>query len=208
MPSDQSQSIRYVALGDSYTIGQSVSKGESFPDQLVSRLQKDGIEIELVANPSRTGWTTKQLIDNELLYVESERANFVTLLVGVNDWVQGVSADSFARNLSFILDRLIEKVGPNRVVVITIPDFSVMPAAAYLQDGRDISKGIAEFNAIISAEALRRNLTVVDIFSLSKEAKNTSDFISVDGLHPSAIQYRAWVELLYPVALALFKQNN
>lgn len=208
MSSDQSQSIRYVALGDSYTIGQSVSKGESFPDQLVGRLQKDGIEIELVANPSRTGWTTKQLIDNELPYVESERANFVTLLVGVNDWVQGVSAHSFAQNLSFILDRLIEKVGPNRVVVITIPDFSVMPAAAYLQDGRDMSKGIAEFNAIISAEALRRNLTVVDIFSLSKEAKNRSDFISVDGLHPSAIQYRAWVDLLYPVVLTLFKQNN
>jgi lysophospholipase L1-like esterase len=207
MSSDHKKPIRYVALGDSYTIGQSVAKGQAWPDQLVDRLNKEGVSIELVANPSRTGWTTKQLIDNELSYVASEQADFVSLLIGVNDWVQGVSAEKFTENFSFILDELQTQVGAPRVLVVTIPDFSVVPAAQYLTDGRDISKGLVQFNAIIKREAQSRGMAVVDIFNISQEAKEKPEFISVDGLHPSGVQYTEWVKRIYPSALNIVRND-
>src|SRR5690348_2901825 len=87
--------IRYVALGDSYTIGEGASPNESWPAVLTRHLKEQGIDIELVANPSATGWTTKQLIDRELPIFKDKEPNFGTLLIGVNDWVQGIDEKTF-----------------------------------------------------------------------------------------------------------------
>jgi acyl-CoA thioesterase-1 len=154
---NQPEPIRYVALGDSYTIGQGINTEDSWPNVLTKDINQKGLNIELVANPSRTGWTTQNLIDSELPIFIKSKPTFATLLIGVNDWVQGVSKEKFRDNFIFILNE-VEKELPNKTnfVVVTIPDFSVTPTGKLYNNGRDISKGISEFNQIIKEEAQKK----------------------------------------------------
>ena len=201
---DDRQIIRYVALGDSYTICEGASWEESWPVILTERLSDAGIPIQLVANPSRTGWTTQDLIDKELPIFDVSSPAFATLLIGVNDWVQGVSAETFHKNLNFIIDHVQKKL-KDKLVLITIPDFSATPEGPKYSKGRDISKGLTEFNAIIQTEAQKRNLKCVDIFPVSQEMTGKPDLVSPDNLHPSAKEYAIWENLIYPVVLTALK---
>ncbi len=201
-----SEVIRYIALGDSYTIGEGVNPEEAWPNILTQHLKKDGINIELVANPSRTGWTTKQVINYELPIFESSKPSFATLLIGVNDRVQGVDKETFRNNLSFIIDK-VQQILPKKdnVVLVTIPDFSVTPAGERFSNGRDVSAGLKEFNDIIKVEAEKRKLEVVDIFPVSKEMKNNPELVAKDKLHPSAKEYAIWETLIYPTVYQKLK---
>ena len=201
---DDNKIIRYVALGDSYTICEGATWDESWPVILTEKLSNAGINIQLVANPSRTGWTTQDLIDKELPIFDASSPTFSTLLIGVNDWVQGVSAESFHKNLNFIIDHVEKKVG-HTLVLITIPDFSVTPEGPKYSKGRDIAKGLQEFNQIIKEEAKKRDLKCVDIFPVSLEMKGKAELVAADGLHPSAKEYALWEKLIYPQVLALLK---
>ncbi len=196
--------VHYVALGDSYTIGEGATIETSWPSVLVKHLQQEGIKIKLIANPSVTGWTTEQVIDNELPIYEVSEPTFATLQIGVNDWVQGVSIETFHEHLVTILDRM-QAVLPvkNHLILITIPDFSVTPTGAGYSGGRDIAKGIAVFNTVITNEGIKRGLPVVDIFPLSQSMKHDPTLIAPDGLHPSAREYALWEKVIYPV---VFKQ--
>lgn len=198
--------IRYVALGDSYTIGEGAQREEAWPVLLTKHLKEKGIDIELVANPSVTGWTTQNLIDSELPVFNSSNPTFATLLIGVNDWVQQVDKEKFHSNLNYIIDKVLEKL-PNKknLVLITIPDFSATPNGAKYGHGRNITEGIKEFNSIISAEAKKRGLKLVDIFPTTQQMKNKPDHVAADGLHPSAKEYALWESLIYPI---VFKELN
>lgn len=199
MTNSDSTTIRYVALGDSYTICEGASESESWPVNLVKHLSAKNIPVQLIANPSRTGWTTQDLIDRELPVFDQSNADVVTLLIGVNDWVQHVEKETFRKNLIFILDHVQAKLKKKEnVLLITIPDFGVTPTGKIYSGGRDISKGIAEFNEVIKAEAAKRNLPVVDIFDLSKNMGNDPTLIAPDGLHPSAKEYAEWEKLILP----------
>jgi lysophospholipase L1-like esterase len=199
MNTSDSTSIRYVALGDSYTICEGATENESWPVNLTKDLAAKNIPVDLIANPSRTGWTTQNLIDRELSVFDNSNADAVTLLIGVNDWVQDVDAETFRKNLNFILDHVQSKLKKKEnILLITIPDFGVTPTGKIFSGGRDISKGIAEFNDIIKAEAVKRNLPVVDIFELSKQMGKDSTLIAQDGLHPSAKEYAEWEKLILP----------
>ncbi|MBI4945044.1 MAG: hypothetical protein HY840_01435 [Bacteroidetes bacterium] len=197
--------IRYVALGDSYTICEGASWEKSWPVILTERLSNAGIPIRLIANPSRTGWATQHLIDNELPVFDASSPTFATLLVGVNDWVQGVSEETFCSNLNIILDQVQNKVG-NKLVLITIPDFSVTPDGPKYSKGRNIAEGLTAFNKIIMSEAEKRNLKCVDIFPISQQMKDNPSLVSKDNLHPSAKEYALWEKLIYPVVYELLKQ--
>ena len=156
--------IKYVALGDSYTICEGATKEESWPVILTNHLNDKGLKVELVANPSRTGWTTQNLIDRELAICEQSKPDFVTLLIGVNDWVQGVSIETFHKNLNTIIDTVEALLADkSKLVLITIPDFGVTPTGAMYSGGRDISAGITKFNDIVKEEAKKRNLPRVRI---------------------------------------------
>lgn len=203
-PCMKNKNIRYVALGDSYTICEGASWEQSWPFILTNNLKKSGIDIELIANPSKTGWTTQNLIDNELPVFDSSDATFSTLLIGVNDWVQGVSKEAFHKNLSFIIDHVQKKVN-NKLILVTIPDFSVTPDGPKYSKGRNIAEGIQEFNQIIKEEAKKRKLSCVDIFPLSLNMLNNPDLISSDNLHPSAKEYALWEQFIYPVTYELLK---
>jgi lysophospholipase L1-like esterase len=192
--------IRYAAIGDSYTIGEAVTEEERWPNLLVDHLREAGVDIEIVANPSVTGWTTQDLIDKELPVYRDSDPHFATLLIGVNDWVQGFSKERFRENLAHIMDELLKELESNNdLVVVTIPDFGATPEGPKYSKGRDISAGLTEFNEIIADEAAKRQLSVVDVFELSQDMKNNPDLVASDGLHPSAKEYILWEELILPV---------
>lgn len=196
-PASAQSPIRYVALGDSYTIGTGGPPEKSWPAVITQRLQKKGVPIELVANLGREGWTTHDLIGYQLPVFCKIRPDIVSLLIGVNDWVQGVDAPVFEKHFHFILDKILEVVPDHKkVIIVTIPDFSVMPAASQYSGGRDISAGIRTFNQIIEKEAGLRGLKVVDIYPLSQTMGRDQSLFASDGLHPSAKGYALWADFI------------
>src|SRR5438132_2184318 len=199
--------IRYVAIGDSYSIGEGATPNESWPAVMTRHLNEKGLHVDLVANPSRTGWTTKDAIDRELPIFNESKPNFATLLIGVNDWVQGVDEATFRKHFTYLLDRMLE-VLPNkkRLLVVTIPDFGVTPTGPKYARGRNIFEGLTRFNQIVTEEARKRGLQVVDIFPLSKKMGSDRSLVAADGLHPSAKEYVEWEKIIFPAAVELLKQ--
>lgn len=191
--------VLYMPLGDSYTIGEGLADNERFPNQLVELLAREGTKINLGPNPSRTGWTTQDLIDQELPLFKRQRPQLATLLIGVNDWVQNVPTETFTENFRLILTEMIA-VLPNKrnLIVLTIPDFSATPAGKNYGNGRNISKGIASFNTVIIEECRKMGVTVVDIYPSTQEMKNKPTHIAEDGLHPSSKEYAVWAQLVLP----------
>jgi acyl-CoA thioesterase-1 len=201
--------IRYVAIGDSYSIGEGASPDESWPAVLTRHLREKGVRIDLIANPSRTGWTTQQAIDRELPIFNESKPNFATLQIGVNDWVQSVDAQTFRKRFNFLVDQMLGVLrDPKRLLVVTIPDFGVTPTGPRYARGRNISEGIASFNKIINEETARRGLHIVDVFELSKRMEKDKSLVAADGLHPSAKEYAEWEKLIFPVGLELLGRKN
>lgn len=194
--------LRYVALGDSYTIGTSVAEAERWPNQLVGRAPR----LELVANLGVNGFTSRDLIVVELPQLAALRPDFVTILIGVNDVVQGVPAATYRANVTLILDEVATLIGANRIVVVTTPDYTVTPAGADYGDPARQSAGIQANNAIITELARARDITVVDIFDISLLAKADRSLVAVDGLHPSGAQYTLWVERIVPSLASMLGQ--
>jgi lysophospholipase L1-like esterase len=191
--------IRYVALGDSYTVGTGAAPDESWPSVITSRLRTQGIPLELEGNLGRNGWSSQDLIDYELPQLRKLQPDFVTLLIGVNDWVQGVNAREFQRHMQYILAELLKIVpDPKHILVITIPDFSVTPAGSGFAFGRDVSQGIKEFNQAIITEAQRYGLRIFDLYPLSQAMGLDPSLIAPDGLHPSAKGYAQWADAIEP----------
>jgi len=207
MAQTNTEKIRYAVIGDSYSCGEGAKPTESWPALLTEHLKWLGVNIDLVANPSVTGWTTKDAIDKELPKYVNSNPNFATLLIGVNDWVQGVDETAFRNRLSYLLDSMLA-VLPNkkRLLVVTIPDFGVTPTGPKYARGRNIHEGITQFNKIVTEEARKRGLQVVDIFPLSKNMGHDKSLVAKDGLHPSARAYAEWENIIFPAALELLKQ--
>jgi acyl-CoA thioesterase-1 len=193
------RSLRYVALGDSYTIGTSVAESERWPNQLAARVP----QLELVANLGVNGFTSGDVIDRELSQLAALRPEVATLLIGVNDVVQGVPEASYRRNVGAILDELVRRVGADRVLVVTTPDYTVTPAGADYGDPARQSAAIRRNNAINAELAAARGITVVDIHDLSLGAATDRSLVADDGLHPSGAQYALWVDRIAPALGAL-----
>ena len=200
------KTIRYLPLGDSYTICTGASPKESWPHLLTNHLNETKFNCILLDNPARNGFTTQDLIDNELPLLKTLKPDFVTLLIGVNDWVRNVPVATFDRNLVYILDEIQKSIpDKSKIILITIPDFGVTPTGKNYSNGRNISNGIAEFNTIIKLEAKKRKLPVVDIFELTKKMGSDESLVARDGLHPSAKEYALWETLVLPEAVKLLK---
>ena len=209
MPENRDKNtIRYVALGDSYTICEGAKTEDSWPVLLTQHLNEKKIPVQLIANPSRTGWTTQDLIDNELEIFDASKADLATLCIGVNDYFQGIDSGTFHANLVFILDHVQKKLSDKtKLILITIPDYSVTPSGSKYAVGRDVPRGLTEFNNIILAEAKKRNLKTVDLFEISKGMKGDNTLVARDGLHPSAKEYALWEKLILPVAMEVLKKK-
>ena len=202
----KAEPLRYVAMGDSYTIGTGVEAKDNWPSRLAERLKASGIELVLTANLGRAGWTAKQALDREVPALKDLQPEFATLLIGVNDWIHNGSDRDFKRWLKKLMGGILEEVShPNRFLVVTIPDFSCSPRGSTWGYGKSAVNGITRFNTIIQQEAAARKLKVVDIFELSRQACLQPDMFAEDGLHPSPEQYMLWVNLIFPAALELLK---
>ena len=208
MAQPEVQRIRYAVVGDSYSCGEGASPKESWPALLTQHLKAQGLHVDLVSNPSVTGWTTKDAIDRELPKFVNSNPNFATLLIGVNDWVQGIDETTFRNRFSYLLDQMLA-VLPNKkhLLVVTIPDFGVTPTGPKYSRGRNIHEGIMQFNQIVTEEARKRGLSVVDIFPLSKKMGKDKSLVAKDGLHPSAKAYAEWEKIISPVVLELLKKQ-
>jgi len=203
-PSFAKLEIRFVPIGDSYTIGQGVDPKESWPAMFVEHLHGARVSIELIVNPSRTGWTTKDAIERELPIFEASHPTFSTILIGVNDWVQGVDAATFRQRLGVLMDRMIKVLGSSdKMLAISIPDFSVTPTGKRFGYPKKNFEGIQKFNTIIKEESAKRGIVVVDIFELSQEMGRDPTLVASDGLHPSAEEYRRWEGKIFTEAIKL-----
>ncbi len=192
-----SAEITYLPLGDSYTIGQSVDAADRWPNQLVVRLRAQGKILRIVANPAVTGYTTRDLIHTELPLVVKLKPSFVTLAIGVNDYVQGVDAATFSKNMDYILTSLQKQLPqPDNIVLLTIPDYGATPTGAEYGDPATSKAGIQNFNAILKQKAVQYRVPIADIFPTSEQVSTDSTLIASDGLHPSGKQYAAWTEIV------------
>jgi lysophospholipase L1-like esterase len=199
-PPRPAKTVRYVALGDSYTIGEGVDRAERWPERLAAHARRDGVRVEVVANPAVTGYTTKDVLAREIPALRAARADFATLQIGVNDWVRGASAGEFRANLAALLDEIPRHLTDRRAfAVVTIPDFASAPAGVLFTGGRNATAGIRGFNAIIAEESRRRGIPVADVFAISRRARTDPELVGRDGLHPSPEQYEAWEAAIYPV---------
>ena len=196
--------LRYVALGDSYTIGTATrSPEERWPDQLVARLAAERLTLDLVANLGVNGFTSRDVIDVELPKLNALRPEFATILVGVNDVVQGVPEAIYTRNAALILDELLAAVPADRIVAVATPDYTVTPQGTGYGDPAVQSAGIRRNNEILRTRAADRGIAFVDIHDLSLRAGDDRSLVADDGLHPSGAQYSLWVDRIAPVVAAL-----
>ena len=191
--------LRYVALGDSYTIGTSVEPLERFPDQLVVALGAEEPTLRLVANLGVNGYTSADLIREELPALEDLRPEFVTVLIGVNDVVQGVPPERYEANVVAILDAVLARLPVDRIVTVAIPDYTVTPAGSDYGDPRQQHDAIVASNAVMKRLSRERGIAFVDIFDISLRAADDRSLVAADGLHPSGAQYALWVDRLKPV---------
>jgi lysophospholipase L1-like esterase len=198
--------IRYVALGDSDTIGTAVSEVERWPNQLVIALGGAEGPLWLSANLAVNGFTTADVIGAELPRLDELRPEFVTLLIGVNDVVQGVPDGTYRTHLETILDDLLRRLRPSRFLAVTTPDYTVTPAGADYGDPAERRARIVRANQTLSATAGSRGIAVVDIFDLSQLSATDSSLVAADGLHPSGAQYRLWVDRILPVVGTLLSK--
>jgi lysophospholipase L1-like esterase len=197
--------IRYLALGDSYTIGESVAEHERWPNQLAGLLRTNDIstEVTLIA---RTGWTTDELWQGIQAREFNPPYDLVSLLIGVNNQYRGLDIDEYREEFIFLLNKAIEYAGGDakRVIVLSIPDWGVTPFAKS-RDSKKIATEINLFNSVNREESEKAGVYYVDITPDSRKAVTDSALIAADGLHPSGKMYAEWAELAYPEVLNILE---
>lgn len=200
--------IRFLALGDSYTIGESVPEPDRWPNQLAELLEENGLQAE-VTIIARTGWTVKELWEGIQANPPEGTYEMVSLLIGVNDQYRGYPSDGYREDFRFMLGRAVEYAGgdPKRVVVLSIPDWGFTPFAAD-RDAEPISQQIDEFNAVNLEETESAGAYYVDVTVISRMAMDDFEMIAADRLHPSGKMYAMWAEKTLPVALKILSSEK
>lgn len=195
--------LRYLALGDSYTIGEGVASADRWPELLAAELRKGGVAVGAPQIVARTGWTTEELQSAVDAAGLAGPYDLVTLLVGVNNQFRGGTAEAYREPFRKLLGDAIRFAGgkAQSVIVVSIPDWGATPFAAG-KDGAGIARAIDAFNTVNKQEASKAGARYVGVTALSREAPQKPDWLAADGLHPSGAMYRAWVERLKPEAVA------
>lgn len=191
--------ITYLAIGDSYTIGEQIPAKDNFPNQVYGLMKKDNPEFAESRIIAKTGWTTDEL---EKGIIAADKADplqasydFVSLLIGVNNQYRGRTVENYKPEFEQLLKKAIRFAGNNtkKVVVVSIPDWGVTPFA----EGRDrnkISKEIDAYNTATREIAEKYNVHYIDITPWTREAASDNSLLAADGLHPSAKEYKRWAE--------------
>lgn len=207
VPNQNGAALTYLALGDSYTIGEAVSENQSFPYQLIPQLKSLGLDV--VAKPkiiAKTGWTTDDLQSAIKAENLTQKYDIVTLLIGVNNQYRGYSATTYRKEFVALLQTAIGFANGNKkhVFVVSIPDWGVTPFGK--NSGKStavIAQEIDAFNAVNKEETLALGVSYTDITPGSRNAATDVSLVATDGLHPSGKMYGEWaVKIASAVAIA------
>jgi lysophospholipase L1-like esterase len=196
----------YLALGDSYTIGEGLPLYESFPYQLVQLLRSSGMHVNSAEIIAKTGWTTDELQAGISKTVFQDAYDFVTLLIGVNNQYRARPAAAYATEFEALLNQSIRFAGNKRdsIFILSIPDWGITPFA----EGKDraaISREIDEFNTVNKAIAGKYSIPYIDITPGTREAASDKTLLAADQLHPSAKEYARWANKLAAAIQKLVK---
>lgn len=197
---------RFLAFGDSYTIGEGVAANERWPVQLAAAVRAVGVSVTDPLIVARTGWTTTELLAaiDRLSPSLPRRFDLASLLIGVNDQYRGLGVGTFREGFSVLLSRALTFAGGDarRVLVISIPDWGVTPFAASDPRGAAaISDEIDGFNDVAQDAARQAGAPYLDVTGVSRRAAQDRTLLAADALHPSGAMYAEWVRLILPVAL-------
>lgn len=200
--------LTYLALGDSYTIGEAVEQKLSFPYQLVSELATQNVFVTTPKIIAKTGWTTDELQSAIKVENVTQKFDIVTLLIGVNNQYRGNSRITYRKEFAALLQTAISYANGNKkhVFVVSIPDWGMTPFGK--SSGKDIAKISAEidaFNAIAKEETLAMNVSYTDITPDSRNAGADLSLVATDGLHPSGKMYAEWAVKVSNAVVAAFK---
>jgi len=198
---------RFLALGDSYTIGEGVEANECWPMQLAALLRAEGIDIAEPEIIAATGWTSADLAQAIDTQAPAGPFDLVSVLVGVNNHYSGESVDEFSGGFRVVLEQAIALAGddPFRVIALSIPDWGVTPHAV----GRDavaIAAGIDAFNRAALMMVMQTGPHWVDVTTASREAGGEASMLAGDGLHPSGEAYSIWAQSALRPALAALRK--
>jgi lysophospholipase L1-like esterase len=191
----QKKQLTYLALGDSYTIGEAVPSDQNFPNQLVQMLRKKGVEAADPQIIAKTGWTTGELLNAMAGAQFLPEYDLVTLLIGVNNQYRGLPPEDYAAEFEKLLKMGIKMAGgkAGNVIVVSIPDWGATPFAKGRNRG-EITEQINDFNLRNSRISSKHNVKYVDITEGSREAFINNDLVAGDKLHPSGLEYKRWAE--------------
>ena len=196
--------FQYLAIGDSYTIGEKVSAKENFPNQVSVLLTDDSNELHLERIIAKTGWTTDEL-EEGIRRSAAEKPlldsyDLVSLLIGVNNQYRGRSVEEYVPEFQALLNKAIQFAGnrPDHVVVLSIPDWGVTSFAEG-RDRKQIAKEIDAFNVANREIAEKYHVHYIDITPLTRQAANDLSLLAEDGLHPSGKEYKRWAEKIAAV---------
>lgn len=199
--------IKYLALGDSYTIGELVEMNERWPYQMRQILLQKGVEVSEPLTIAVTGWTTDELSKGiDAAAIEGQTFDLVSLLIGVNNQYRGRSVADYITELNGLMDRAIAFAGgdTSRVFMVSIPDWGHTPfAAENNRDAKVVAAEIDAYNKAKAAEAAKRGIRFVDITAISREEHE--NWLASDLLHPGAAQYTAWAKKIAPVVASMLQ---
>jgi lysophospholipase L1-like esterase len=196
-------SPRFLALGDSYTIGEGVASGDNWPHQLVAAIRREGLDIADAQILARTGWTTDELSAAMDAHEFHPPYALVTLSIGVNNQYRGRDVENYRHEFHALLQRAIALAGndPRRVVVVSIPDWGDTRFGA--QSGRDvhaIARELDAYNAANAQISTTLHARYASITARSRADAAAPGMLAADGLHPSAAAYRGWLQRILPQA--------
>lgn len=201
---DKKDTIDFLALGDSYTIGQSVDPGDRWPNQLVVALKDNSYMVRDFKIIAQTGWTTSNLL-TAIDAAELGQYNLVSLLIGVNNQYQRKPFDLFESEFEILLNKAIDLAGgKDNVFVVSIPDYGVTPFGS--SNSSTIAMELDEYNSFMEERCTELEIPFIDITSISRMMGSNEGALAPDNLHPSGEQYTRWTEVIYPAVVNLLSQ--
>ena len=194
--------VKYLALGDSYTIGQGVEEDERWPNQLSAQLESNGIDVQKTQIIAQTGWKTSDLL-NGIADSTLNDYDLISLLIGVNNQFWSQPFDVFQTEFDSLVNIAIEAVGQERIFIVSIPDYGVTPFGS--SNSENIANDIDMYNGYISERSAEEGFPFINVTEISRQLGDSDGALAADNLHPSGYQYSLWVNEMLPSVLDLIR---